>query len=98
MPVDAEEREKLRERGVVRVAMRQWQDKPILGGLNLLTGETRYEQGEPVFTLLVPPAPSPAFPRVGEGHPLQPLGFPPKEPAVVFPLSVETQTPPHAIC
>ena len=42
MPVESEEREKLRERGVVRVAMRQWQDKPILGVLNLETGETRY--------------------------------------------------------
>ena len=54
MPVESEEREKLRERGVVRVAMRQWQDKPILGVLNLETGETRYEQGEAVFTFLQP--------------------------------------------
>ena len=54
MPVDDEEREKLRERGVVRVAVRQWQDKPILGVLNLLTGETRYEQGEAVFSFLQP--------------------------------------------
>jgi Uncharacterised methyltransferase family (DUF6094) len=54
MPIESEEREKLRERGVVRVAMRQWQDKPILGVLNLLTGETRYEQGEAVFTFLQP--------------------------------------------
>src|SRR6266567_2618849 len=54
MPVDAEEREKLRERGVVHVTVRQWQDKPILGVLNLATGETRYEQGEAVFTFLQP--------------------------------------------
>ena len=54
MPVETEEREKLRERGVVHVAMRQWQDKPILGILNLATGETRYEQGEAVFTFLQP--------------------------------------------
>jgi SAM-dependent methyltransferase len=54
MPVETEEREKLRERGVVRVAMRQWQDKPILGVLSLETGETRYEQGEAVFTFLSP--------------------------------------------
>ena len=54
MPIDTEEREKLRERGVVHVAMRQWQDKPILGILNLATGETRYEQGEAVFTFLQP--------------------------------------------
>ena len=54
MPIETEEREKLRERGVVHVAMRQWQDKPILGILNLETGETRYEQGEAVFTFLQP--------------------------------------------
>ena len=54
MPVESEEREKLRERGVVHVSMRQWQDKPILGVLNLATGETRYEQGEAVFTFLQP--------------------------------------------
>src|SRR5258708_376324 len=54
MPIDTEEREKLRERGVVHVAMRQWQDKPMLGILNLATGETRYEQGEAVFTFLQP--------------------------------------------
>ena len=39
---------------MVRVAVRQWQDKPILGVLNLATGETRYEQGEAVFTFLQP--------------------------------------------
>jgi hypothetical protein len=30
------------------------QDKPILGILNLVTGETRYEQGEAVFSFLQP--------------------------------------------
>ncbi len=54
MSIETEEREKLRERGVVHVAMRQWQDKPILGILNLETGETRYEQGEAVFSFLQP--------------------------------------------
>ncbi len=54
MPIESEEREKLRERGVVHVAMRQWQDKPILGILDLATGETRYEQGEAVFSFLQP--------------------------------------------
>jgi hypothetical protein len=54
MPVEAEEREKLRERGVVHVAVRQWQDKPMLGVLNMATGQTRYEQGEAVFTFLQP--------------------------------------------
>ena len=54
LPIDEEEQEKLRERGVVHVAARQWQDKPMLGVLNLQTGETRYEQGEAVFTFLRP--------------------------------------------
>jgi hypothetical protein len=54
MPIDAEEREKMREHGIVEVKMRQFQDKPILGILNLATGETRYEQGEAVFTFLTP--------------------------------------------
>jgi SAM-dependent methyltransferase len=54
MQVDDEEREKLREHGVVSVSVRQWQDKPILGVLNLATGETRYEQGESVFSFLAP--------------------------------------------
>ena len=54
MPIETEEREKLRECGVVNVSMRQWQDKPILGILNLETGQTRYEQGEAVFTFLQP--------------------------------------------
>jgi len=54
LPIDDEEREKLRERGVVHVEARQWQDKPILGVLNLQTGETRYEQGEAVFPVLRP--------------------------------------------
>jgi hypothetical protein len=54
MPIDAEEREKLREHGVVEVKMRQYQDKPLLGILNLATGQTRYEQGEAVFAFLAP--------------------------------------------
>jgi hypothetical protein len=54
MPIDAEEREKMREHGIVEVKMRQFQDKPILGILNLATGQTRYEQGEAVFTFLTP--------------------------------------------
>ena len=54
MKIDEEEQQKLRERGVVSVSARQWQDKPILGVLNLQTGETRYEQGEAVFAFLQP--------------------------------------------
>src|SRR6266699_3078368 len=54
LQIDEEEQHKLRERGVVSVSARQWQDKPILGVLNLQTGETRYEQGEAVFAFLQP--------------------------------------------
>ncbi len=54
MQIDAEEREKLRERGVVHVSMRQTQDKPILGVLNLEQGTSRYLQGDEVFAFLQP--------------------------------------------
>ncbi len=54
MRVDEEEQAKLRERGVVHVSMRQCQDKPILGVLNLHTGTSHYYQGEEVFTFLRP--------------------------------------------
>src|SRR5260370_20804187 len=86
MPVETEEREKLRERGVVRVAMRQWQDKPILGVLNLATGETRYEQGEAVFTFLQPWLSTPASPGGEKRQPLYPLPPPHPERRVGSPL------------
>jgi hypothetical protein len=54
MTIDAEEREKLRERGVVHVSMRQTQDKPILGVLDLERGTSRYLQGDEVFAFLQP--------------------------------------------
>ncbi len=54
MYVDEEEQQKLRERGVVRVSVRQLQDKPILGVLNLQQGTSRYYQGEEVFHFLQP--------------------------------------------
>jgi predicted RNA methylase len=54
MQIDAEEREKLRERGVVHVSMRQTQDKPILGVLDLEQGTSRYLQGDEVFAFLQP--------------------------------------------
>jgi predicted RNA methylase len=52
--IDSEEREKLRERGVVHVSMRQTQDKPILGVLDLARGISRYYQGDDVFAFLQP--------------------------------------------
>ncbi len=54
MQIDSEEREKLRERGVVHVSMRQTQDKPILGVLDLEQGTSRYLQGDEVFAFLQP--------------------------------------------
>ncbi|HET8850926.1 MAG TPA: DUF6094 domain-containing protein, partial [Ktedonobacteraceae bacterium] len=54
MQIDSEEREKLRERGVVHVSMRQTQDKPILGVLDLEQGTSRYVQGDEVFAFLQP--------------------------------------------
>ncbi len=54
MQIDSEEREKLRERGVVHVSMRQIQDKPILGVLDLAQGTSRYVQGDEVFVFLQP--------------------------------------------
>ncbi len=52
--IDEEEREKQRERGVVHLEVRQQQDKPILGVLNLASGISHYYQGEEVFTYLQP--------------------------------------------
>ncbi len=52
--IDDEEREKQRERGVVHLEVRQQQDKPILGVLNLASGSSHYYQGEEVFTYLRP--------------------------------------------
>src|SRR5258706_6921013 len=54
LQIDEEEQHKLRERGVVSVSARQWQDKPIPGVLNPQTGATRYEQGEAVFAFIQP--------------------------------------------
>src|SRR5258708_36784719 len=52
--IDEEEREKQRERGVVHLEVRQQQDKPILGVLNLASGSSHYYQGQEVFTYLRP--------------------------------------------
>jgi len=52
--IDEEEKEQQRERGVVRLEVRQQQDKPILGVLNLASGSSHYYQGEEVFTYLQP--------------------------------------------
>jgi hypothetical protein len=53
-PVEDEVKEKLAQEGCIRVEMKQLEDKPILGVLNLMRGTTRYYQGEEVFTFLQP--------------------------------------------
>ena len=52
--VEDEVKEKLAEQGCIRVEMRELNDKPILGVLNLLRGTTQYYQGEEVFKFLQP--------------------------------------------
>src|SRR5262249_20280361 len=50
--VEDEVKEKLAEQGCIRVEMRELNDKPILGVLNLLRGTTQYYQSEEVFKFL----------------------------------------------
>lgn len=52
--VDEEEKEKLAKQGVVAVAMSETEDIPVLGILDLETGETRYYQQEEAMTALKP--------------------------------------------
>jgi len=70
MPVDDELKEKLYHEGCVRVEMRQLQDKPILGVLNLQTGKSRYYQGETVFEFLKPWIPTLASRVIAKRQPL----------------------------
>ena len=70
MPIEDELVEKLREDGCVRVEMRQLQDKPILGVLNLATGRSRYYQGEEVFEYLSPWIPTLASRVIEKRKPL----------------------------
>jgi hypothetical protein len=52
--IDEELMEKLRAQGCVHVEVKQREDKPILGVLNLRKGTTNYYQGEEVFKFLQP--------------------------------------------
>jgi hypothetical protein len=54
LPIGSEEREKMRENGVVRASARQWQDQPVLGVMNLDTGEARYYEGSAALAFLEP--------------------------------------------
>jgi SAM-dependent methyltransferase len=52
--LDEETLERERERGNVHVEVQQQEDHPILGMLQLATGEVQYHQGEDVFAFLTP--------------------------------------------
>ena len=52
--VEDEVKQKLYERGCIRVEMQELGDKPILGVLNLRRGTTHYYQGDAVFRFLQP--------------------------------------------
>ncbi len=54
LPIGGEEREKMRENGVVNASARQWQDQPVLGVMNLENGEWRYYEGNAALTFLEP--------------------------------------------
>lgn len=97
LPIDAEEREKLRERGIVRVAARQWQDKPMLGILNLASGELRYEQDDAVFTFLEPWLGTLAARVTRQREPLYRLDPAPWEMRVVSQFGTDKQLPNAAL-
>ncbi len=52
--LDPEDLEREHQKGVVSVSVQQLDDHPVLGCLNLRTGEAAYHQGEDVFTFLTP--------------------------------------------
>jgi hypothetical protein len=54
MRIGQEEREKLSGQNLVSVSLRQYQDLPVLGVLELETGESHYYEGEAVFSFLGP--------------------------------------------
>jgi len=68
--VDPELRQKLHQDGCVRVELRELEDKPILGVLNLEQGKVRYYQGEEVFDFLQPWLPTLAARVIAQRQPL----------------------------
>lgn len=52
--LDPEDLEREHQKGVASVSVQQLDDHPVLGCLNLRTGEAAYYQGEDVFTFLTP--------------------------------------------
>lgn len=72
-PVEDEVKKKLSQEGCIRVEMKQLEDKPILGVLNLTQGTTRYYQGEDVFAFLQPWLPTLASRVIEKRKPLYQL-------------------------
>ena len=91
--IDEEEREKQRERGVVHLEVKQQQDKPILGVLNLASGATHYYQGEEVFTYLQPWLPTLAAHVIEKRKPLYQLDPADWEMRVVSSIGKDKQLP-----
>ena len=54
MTLDAETKEHLRTKGVVKASAKELQDYPVLGVLNLTQGRTVYYEGNAVFDFLAP--------------------------------------------
>lgn len=54
LPIGGEEREKMRESGVIRAEARQWQDQPVLGVMDLDAGTSRYYEGNAALAFLEP--------------------------------------------
>jgi hypothetical protein len=91
--IDEEEREKQRERGVVHLEVKQQQDKPILGVLNLASGSSHYYQGEEVFTYLQPWLPTLAARVIEKRKPLYQLDPADWEMRVVSNIGKDKQLP-----
>ncbi len=91
--IDEEEREKQRERGVVHLEVKQQQDKPILGVLNLASGATHYYQGEEVFTYLQPWLPTLAARVIEKRKPLYQLDPADWELRIVSSIGKDKQLP-----
>ena len=95
--LDAEDLERERQKGVVQVEVKQIDDHPVLGVLNLTTGEVAYHQGEAVFTYLTPWLSRLASRVLGLRQPLYRLNPEPWELAVCAEVGLHKQLPeaPH---
>ncbi len=54
LTVSAEEREKMRGEGVIHAVGRQWEDLPVLGVMDLPSGESRYYESNEALAYLQP--------------------------------------------